>query len=186
MAKPYGTHSCKVTLLSFCAKFGVEPFHRKVLGYHSQPGEKVMHIYSRDTVSASVRELEKVLDAVRNGRFAPDNTRSGYFTGPEGLHEEYDFEASGSEPFIDDEDNLADVVAAEEACEGLVEPWAEDGESHDGDRLVRHKTSRLFHALADDSGTVLRCGRTCSAAYESLVDVPGFLYPTCKKCFKHK
>ena len=125
VAKPYGTHSCKVTLLSFCAKFGVEPFHRRVLGYHSQPGEKVMHIYSRDTVSASVRELEKVLDAVRNGKFAPDNTRSGYFTGPEGLHEEYDFEASGSEPSMDDEDNLEDVVAAEEACEGLVEPWME-------------------------------------------------------------
>ena len=185
VAKPYGTHSCKVTCLSYCAKFGIEPFHRRVLGYHSQPGEKVMHIYSRDTVSASVRELERVLEAVRGGSFSPDNTRSGYFTGPEGLHEEYDVEASGSEPSMDDEDNLADVVAAEEACEGLVEPWSEDGQVHDGDRLVRHKTSRMLHALADDSGTVLRCGRMCSNAYESLVDVPRFLFPTCKKCFKH-
>ena len=55
VVKGYGTHSCKTTLLSFCAKFGIDSFHRRVLGYHSQPGDRVMHIYSRDTVSASVR-----------------------------------------------------------------------------------------------------------------------------------
>ena len=35
---------CKVTCLTYCAKFGIEPFHRRVLGYYSQSGEKVMHI----------------------------------------------------------------------------------------------------------------------------------------------
>ena len=44
VVKGYGTHSCKTTLLSFCAKFGMDSFHRRVLGYHSQPGDRVMHI----------------------------------------------------------------------------------------------------------------------------------------------
>ena len=77
VVKGYGPHSCKTTLLSFCAKFGMDSFHRRVLGYHSQPGDRVMRIYSRDTVSASVRELEKVLDQVREGTLKPDATRSG-------------------------------------------------------------------------------------------------------------
>ena len=68
-------------------------------------------------MSASVRELEKVLDQVREGTFKPDATRSGYFVSPEGLREEYDYEASGSEPSMDDEDNLADVAEEESACE---------------------------------------------------------------------
>ena len=122
LVKGYGTHSCKTTLLSFFAKFGMDSFHRRVLGYHSQPGDRVMHIYSRDTVSASVRELEKVLDQVREGTFKPDATRSGYFVSPEGLREEYDYEASGSEPSMDDEDNLADVAEEESACNQVSSP----------------------------------------------------------------
>ena len=142
-----------------------------------------MHIYSRDTVSASVKELEKVLDQVREGTFKPDSTRSGYFVSPEGLKEEYDYEASGSEPSMDDEDNLADVADEKSACNQVVEPWTEDGQDHSGALMVRHSTSRLIHALADETGTVLKCGRLCTANFEKLGEVPRFLFPTCKKCF---
>ena len=99
---------------------------------------------------------------------------------PEGLREEYDYEASGSEPsMMDDEDNLADVAEEESACNQVVEPWTEDGQDHSGALIVRHSTSRLIHALADETGTVLKCGRWCAANFERL----DFVFPTCKRCF---
>ena len=34
--------------------------------------------------------------------------------------------------------------------------------------MVRCSTSRLIHALADETGTVLKCGRLCAANFEKL------------------
>ena len=74
-----GAHSMKSTLLSWVAKFGLDKPTRRMLGYHAAPKDKSVETYSRDAMAAPLRELDKVLDAVRSGRFAPDATRSGHF-----------------------------------------------------------------------------------------------------------
>ena len=73
------THSLKATVLSWLRKYGVDPFHSKVAGYHSIAGEGSMFSYARDNVAATLRVIDEVLDAIRKGEFKPDTTRSGYF-----------------------------------------------------------------------------------------------------------
>eukprot|EP00435_Cladocopium_sp_Y103_P044661 s357_g12.t1 len=75
-------HSCKVTCLSFCAKYGVDSMSRLQLGYHSGGGTglKMAHTYSRDAAAEPVAKLLKVLEDFRSSGFFPDCTRSGRFS----------------------------------------------------------------------------------------------------------
>ena len=68
----------KATTLSFAAKYGVDAETRLQLAYHVG-GFKMLHTYSRDAAAQPLLELEKVLTAIREGRFRPDSTRSGRF-----------------------------------------------------------------------------------------------------------
>jgi hypothetical protein len=72
-------HSSKATMLSWCAKYGLQKNVRRMLGYHSTPGDLSMLEYSRDAMAGPLRSLAKVIAAVRDGSFDPDSTRSGRF-----------------------------------------------------------------------------------------------------------
>ena len=72
------SHSCKCTMLSYAAKFGMAWDDRLVLGGH------VGHLkspitYSRDALARPLRLLSELLADIRIGRFQPDQTRSGRF-----------------------------------------------------------------------------------------------------------
>ena len=73
----FGTHSAKSTLLSWCAKAGVRLDVRNILGYHSAGAAESSLLYARDALAGPLRALERVLVHVREGRFHPDDTRSG-------------------------------------------------------------------------------------------------------------
>ena len=79
-----GAHSLKSTMLSWAAKFGLEKGTRRSLGYHAEPGDKSVETYSRDALAGPLRELDRLLEAVRRGSFEPDSTRSGYFVKSDG------------------------------------------------------------------------------------------------------
>ena len=81
MQRKVSVHSCKVTCLSFCAKYGVDAMTRLQLGYHSGGGSglRMVHTYSRDAASEPLARLMEVLDDIRAERFLPDSTRSGRF-----------------------------------------------------------------------------------------------------------
>eukprot|EP00969_Alexandrium_andersonii_P322787 14261429-Alexandrium_andersonii.AAC.1 len=55
----------------------MRPSERRVLGYHSKPGDRSVLEYSRDELAAPLRSLMKVVDAVAVGDFLPDASRSG-------------------------------------------------------------------------------------------------------------
>ena len=74
-----GTHSSKVTLLTWAGKFGLPKGDRRTLGYHMKAKDVVVNLYSRDAQAAPLRRLAKVEHAVRVGTFFPDETRSGRF-----------------------------------------------------------------------------------------------------------
>ena len=71
------SHGIKATVLTWCAKYGMSEDDRHVLGGHSISGKKTMFGYSRDFISAPVRRMEGMIDAIRQGIFRPDSTRSG-------------------------------------------------------------------------------------------------------------
>jgi hypothetical protein len=73
------THSCRATLLSWAAKFGVSGGHRRLLGYHAKAGDHSMLEYSRDALAGPMREVAKIVEGIRLKTFLPDATRSGYF-----------------------------------------------------------------------------------------------------------
>ena len=72
-----GTHSFKTSLLSYCAKGGLDVSVRKLLGYHANGQEEMALLYSRDAMADPVRKLEGLLCKIRLGTFAPHETRSG-------------------------------------------------------------------------------------------------------------
>ena len=75
------SHSLKATLLSWCAKAGVGMDDRRLLGNHIARKDVSVLCYSRDTLSAPLRRLKTVVDKIRDGKFLPDETRSGMWTG---------------------------------------------------------------------------------------------------------
>lgn len=98
-----GTHSLKVTLLSWAAKFGMAIELRRALGYHSAGKDLSVLTYSRDAMSEPLRALQEVIDAVAANQFNPDARRSGYFRGGNSRDVEADSDGS-SETSFDEED----------------------------------------------------------------------------------
>eukprot|EP00435_Cladocopium_sp_Y103_P046499 s2235_g13.t1 len=73
------SHSLKSTLLAWCARYGLAPSTRSMLGRHISALNETFAIYSRDLVCAPVAELQTVIDAVHAGSFQPDSQRSEFF-----------------------------------------------------------------------------------------------------------
>ena len=73
------SHSIKTTVLSMVVKWGGNPDNLLVLGHHEprQRGLGMVHVYGRDIQAAPLREMERCLCDIREGRFFPDLTRSG-------------------------------------------------------------------------------------------------------------
>eukprot|EP00439_Symbiodinium_sp_Y106_P001838 s9507_g1.t1 len=160
---PIGTHSCKTTTLSWASKAGLSTATRRALGYHSASDDKMVLVYSRDAMSAPVRELESVIKDVREGRFRPDETRSGFFRSDEELEE------SGTESSGNEEDDVEDQAHLDEAIDLCVQPWSEvDGAGQAGAPVARHKVSRMIHAIADEAGDRSRSSLVAMSVTDSV------------------
>ena len=72
-----GTHTCKVTGLSWLAKYNADLQTRALLGYHLLKDFGSTLTYSRDAMSGPLRVFDKLLSDIRSKTFAPDVTRSG-------------------------------------------------------------------------------------------------------------
>ena len=68
-------------MLSWIGKAGLKKSDRRALGYHAKPGDTQVNLYSRDVQAAPMRRMWKLELAIQNGKFRPDETRSGYFAG---------------------------------------------------------------------------------------------------------
>ena len=165
-----GTHSCKATFLSWCAKAGVSHTSRRLLGGHAKPKDTSILEYSRDALAGPLRDLGRVLDLVRSKRFQPDATRSGRWmcleaektvaanSGDFG-HDEKEREASqaadsghqraGEEAGKEEEETVQVELKRCVACEKRV-PASELEECHCG---------ALAHASAPCTRSCIACGK---------------------------
>ena len=130
-------------------------------------------LYSRDAIAAPLRDLERVLGAIRSDGFRPDLTRSGYFVrglgedarqGPDHADDRYS-DVSSSEASIDNDDRDKDLEAEELAQDAVLDEWVEYG-SHvaaggENPDVFRHKS---WKASGTDSSKhfTLRCGQVTS------------------------
>lgn len=145
-----------------------------------------MLVYSRDAMSHPLRLMVGMIGDVVQGKFKPDLTRSGMMAAEAGvdLSQLDDISDSSSAHGSEDEDDLElceEEKAAEQVTGALGKPYEVGGE---GQQFVRHITSRCLHAMADEAGTHLVCGRVMSHKYEMQPGKPRFFHPACGSCFK--
>eukprot|EP00435_Cladocopium_sp_Y103_P070813 s975_g36.t1 len=171
-----------------CSKFNVSGHSRRILGYHSGgTKESSMLVYSRDSAAGPLRDLCQMLEAIKAGRFRPDETRSGRFVDMEPNVEPEDDDDGWSSSTATDNEEEMDHEVNEEACKTVVGKWQpEQTFEAEGEVAVyvRNKVSRCIHAMADEAGAELKCGRRMSASYEILDAKPVFMSPACNTCFK--
>ena len=180
-----GTHSCKASLLSMCSKFNMSGHSRRILGYHSGGKETSMLVYSRDSAAGPLRDLCGMLQMIREGRFRPDETRSGRFVNlePNAEQEDDDDGCSSSTATGDEED--VDCEGDEKACGRVIGPWQPEQTFNDeGATYVRNKISRCIHVMADEAGAEFKCGRKMTVSYDVLANKPTFFSPACNVCFR--
>ena len=115
-APEVGTHSCKATMLSWAAKWGLAAEDRRTLGYHVSLGDRTLAVYSRDLASAPLRRLCRIIDAVRLGRFAPDTTRSGLVVRNQDDPVSSEMESGDNDEADDEQDTDEGVDCFEEVC----------------------------------------------------------------------
>ena len=177
------THSCKSPILSMCAKYGVEPAARRLLGYHTAGRDKSMIIYSRDAMAWPIRLMEEMIDSINAKRFAPDASRSGYFPRGTDLPEDSkDAESTSSSGDSRDEEE-ADHSGEEAAVEKFTGSSGDTGVPENTE-YFRHKTSRCLHYTADETGQLFRCGRMVTLQHTKCAGVPTFMHPSCAGCFR--
>ena len=183
-AKSYSTHSCKATMLSWCAKAGVRSEHRRLLGGHSRPKERMVLEYSRDSLASPLLSLSSVLAQIRGGEFDPDADRSGRMGAFGPLHVrlslQCDFAAPAAvepKPASDlepsdresassaEEDEEPSSDSSEESCSEVPAAEPEAQNKHDftaGRVLFVHPRYNTLHAAkaGDESGSDPRlvCG----------------------------
>ena len=140
--KPLSSHSLKVTTLMWCSKFGMLRETKRVLGHHSDAASGSDAVYGRELQSAALREYVLILESVADGRFLPDQTRSGNFA--PGWSREAIMNAAAVPPpssptapdVSDDQDDamavVSDVSDSDEDEAELPQFWA-------------HPTSQILH-----------------------------------------
>lgn len=197
-----GSHSLKITLLSWCAKFGVPREARQILGYHIVKGtESALH-YSRDEQAEPLRLMMEMLTAIRDLSFFPDNSRSGYKklkAMPPDLPEDPQFmvdelaivQAEVANSSTDDGEQSDAVVGdAEEQVDD--DEWAEASSQAArpvkaakavGSVMYRHMRLKTIHFNHISDVQKLACGRERHDGYERYEGSLSFPWPRCTTCF---
>eukprot|EP00435_Cladocopium_sp_Y103_P059332 s1136_g21.t1 len=108
------SHSLKATALSWAGKFGVGLETRRLLGHHLDANAKSAEAYNRDSMGPAVEQLVKTLQAIKQGTFKPDESRSGRFSKAADAaadgHDEQDAqtESDSDSSFVPDSDDSSD------------------------------------------------------------------------------
>ena len=119
-----------------------------------------------DGSAQPLRDLNRVLEQVRDGQFNPDATRSGYFANPARASVEEQLELSSSSGGSGDEED-PEHEQFERAQNHFMQPFS--GNFDDlklvGITFFHHPVSRAIHVTSDESGLLFKCGREINRAY---------------------
>jgi hypothetical protein len=186
------SHSLKSTMLSYAAKRGIGIPERLQLGYHTSNFQMGM-VYSRDGAAASLMVLEKLISEIAQGKFDPDQTRSGRVveasTVPAGANVVIEVK---DEPETIEESEPEDLdsssTSSEEPRPTQIKhfPVVQPTVAPDGFNLWQHKKLKTLHLMDVQNFKVLACGRSVGSLHEKLQEAPQFDTPLCSNCFNRK
>ena len=173
-----GAHSLKCTCLSWAAKAGVPRESRRMLGYHVAVGDKSMETYSRDSMSAPLRDLTGVLAKMRSGEFLPDSTRSGLLA-PAGS---FGF-ATSPKPSPPSSSPCSSTCPS--SCSSPTSGCSDDDvaplEVHgENGSLCLNTATKCYHVLSGSRR--LRCGKPFPKAHLIVPELPSGAH-CCPRCF---
>ena len=190
-------HTLKATPLSWCAKAGLPPDSRLLLGHHAS-GHHSADTYARDVLAHPLRQYEEVLQRIRMGAFRPDASRSGMllesskpdpkesYTVPEEVapedHPQGPISEDSSSSSSSESDSVRELVAEEQETlhgDPIAEPtvWEPDV------TMYQHKRSSIIHIMA--AGTTngkFSCGNKLTRDYVVVRQVPFLELRKCKRC----
>ena len=164
-----GAHSLKATCLAWAARFGLPRDVRRTLGYHADPADKSMDSYARDVAAPALRELEKVLKAIREKSFDPDCTRSGAFVVKTDV---------ASQPVEPDEATTDTACSSSEPADSEDVPT---GQPVDFTVLLNTATN-FAHIVHQSDPELTFCGKPVPLKVLKLQTVPAGAR-LCRRCF---
>ena len=159
----YSTHSCKATIPTWAGKWGGFSIdERRMLTHHMDAGSMMPLTYSRDNLTALHARVFRMLTAIRNYEFDPDDSNAArIFKENADL---FQIPAEGMEPTDDWAASESDVSGEESLQE--ASHFMRDHQTHAnevcGDRLI-HRESMVVHVLRDQQ--TMWCGRKKSPNY---------------------
>ena len=186
-------HTLKGTPLSWCAKWGLDPDCRAILGHHAT-GRSSVECYSRDNLAKPLREFELVLQQIRTKAFSPDSTRSGMIKGssvedPKSTfsvpaREESDREVSSDSSSSSTDADKSDASEPDEA-EGHDPVAAPKTWDPDYD-MYRNVKSKIVHITAHGGAEIFSCGVKITSDYEFIHSSQFLDLRKCKRCATSK
>ena len=161
-----GSHSLKATLLSWAGRYGMIRDHRRLLGYHSQAGDRSTDTYVRDLLAAPLRSLDEMLEKVRLGSFVPDGGRAGAFP---------------KEVVGDDAEDELSLSSCSSESQQVSDDEPKEPDEPDGEigQIVLNMRSRICHVSGSDG---MRCGKAWPKDYQVL-EAPPADSRLCCRCF---
>ena len=179
-------HSLKSTPLSWCAKWGLDPEVRLILGHH-KTGKSSAECYGRDNLAKPLRDFDLVLQQIRTKAFVPDSTRSGMIQEPERNDPSDTFRAppeteeavpeSSSSDDMSDESDSSDSGDAD-ATDAVVAPKTWDPDTI----MFRNKKSKVVHVVAVGGAQTFSCGIKITGDFEKIAESPFLELRKCRRC----
>ena len=187
-ASQYSTHSCKSTVPTWAGKFGrFSTDERRLLTHHMDKSAVMPLTYSRDNLTELHSRIFRMLTAIRNFEFNPDDSNAArIYWDTRDLRQLTGQEAreppEWSEKWAESESDVSDDECLDEGCQ-FLSFQSRGADAVSGDKLV-HRVSMVVHAKRDED--TLWCGRKLTANYRALEqdDPDVSQLPLCQQCDK--
>eukprot|EP00435_Cladocopium_sp_Y103_P054906 s2110_g18.t1 len=162
-ASKYSTHSCKATIPTWASKFGgFSMDERRMLTHHMDGKSHMPLTYSRDNLTALHTRVRRMLAAIRNFEFNPDESNAArIFRQNQDLCQVVEDGREWAEDWAASESDVSGDEAGQESSYFMGNHPAPADEAI-GDRLL-HKESMVVHIKRD--GMSLWCGRKLTPNY---------------------
>ena len=185
------SHSLKATALSWAGKHGLDLETRRLLGHHLDANAKSAEAYNRDSMGPAVTKLVGTLQAIKQGVFIPDASRSGRFVSQAQANipanqEQSDSDSSfvpSSSDSSDSEDDVFSGPADSTLLWHLVVPELRPGfvDIPESCTVYRNNTSGMQHLKLHGSLKFL-CGRRECNRYTYFAGKPVRGVAMCEHC----
>ena len=182
-------HTLKGTPLSWCAKWGLDPDTRAILGHHAT-GRGSVECYSRDVLAQPLRDFEIVLERIRTKSFSPDSTRSGMVGEPSVNDPRAEFKIApklcGEQVTQSDDSSssssTSDTVSEDDEVLATDDPVAAPREWAPDVEMYRNRKSLIVHIVAAGGADSFSCGVRISQDFERIDSSPFLDLRRCKRC----